>query len=525
MSISLLRRHFHVRTDSMIEAFKKLKKRAAKKCCLCAGISGGSGVLLTLGTLFLVLKSAGRPFLWYAYLAAVGVGAVIAAAIFLFAYPTTKRFAKRLDKQYALGERVQTMVEYSLETGAVVQLQREDTRRVLSTLPKIKKGFGFWAQTVLLPVLAIGVFGASLALPKNTGAGTEKPLIVIYSEEEELFDCAKAIPKMQLLIENVKLSNLEDGLKQKYLSYLGTLLALLEEGDMTNSQMVFNVRTTMNLVFDSTTERNTFNVFVSAMKGDADMKALRESLRGSRNTYKKLSGDRVSTTWDMMQDGVSDYLAEYSQWIEASTEEAKTQEAYVEFLDNHVQKLKGVLANEKVAALPATDGIKNAFVKLSGVMEAQVNGLTTEGSGIGLSGAQTSVKNAVNTFKGSDESGAVTELSKQAHCFMMKEYVMENLQAIFGVLPPQEEQGDRESDEPQAGGNTTGSGELKYPGNGEVLDVDSVTYKHYAELLDSVYISKYTQWIDKELYPDNPELSKELKDYIEAYFAGLKVTK
>ncbi len=509
----------------MVESFKQLKKRAAKRCCLYAGLSGGSGALLTFGALFLVLKLAGRAFPWYGYLAAVGVGVLVAIAIFLFAFPTTKRFAKRLDKRYALDEKVQTMVEYSSKAGAVVQLQREDTERVLSTLPKPKKGFAFWAQAVILPVLAISVFGVALAIPKDVGAGTEKPPLVIYGEEEELFDCAAAIPKMKLLIENVNASNLEDGLKQQYLSYLGTLLGFLEEGEMTKSQMIFNVRTTMNLVFASTTERNTFNEFVTAMKGDDEMKALRESLRGSRYTYKKLSGDRLSMTWDMMQDGVSDYLTEYSQWITSSTDETKTEQEYIDFLDGHAQKLSGVLTSEKIAALPTTDGIKNAMTKLCGVMEAQVVGLKTEGSGVGLSGAKTAVTQAVNAFKGNDENGAVNELSKQAHCFMMKEYVMENLQLIFGVAPPQEEQGDRESDEPQTENNTTGSGDLKYPGKGEILDVDSVTYKHYAELLQDVYMKKYTQWIDKELYPDNPELSQELKDYINAYFAGLKVTK
>ena len=68
----------------------------------------------------------------------IGIGSavtlVVGMAFFLIKRPTDKRVAKRLDISFGLNEKVQTMVAFRDEEGAMIEIQRNDTESILSEI-------------------------------------------------------------------------------------------------------------------------------------------------------------------------------------------------------------------------------------------------------------------------------------------------------------------------------------------------------------------------------------------------------
>ena len=57
---------------------------------------------------------------------------LVFGVLFLIMFPRRLKVAKRLDKELELNQKVQTMVEYKDKEGFMINIQREDTLRILS---------------------------------------------------------------------------------------------------------------------------------------------------------------------------------------------------------------------------------------------------------------------------------------------------------------------------------------------------------------------------------------------------------
>ena len=131
--------------------------------CIAIGVSAG---LLAVGIVLLSLKlneisiNAG-----FYVLIGVGVAALLGVPLFFLLRPDDVAVAKKIDDSYALGEKIQTMVEYSDTEGELVAIQRNDAIGRLSGL-KVK---GVSVKRVIVAAVAAAVglalFITSIAIP------------------------------------------------------------------------------------------------------------------------------------------------------------------------------------------------------------------------------------------------------------------------------------------------------------------------------------------------------------------------
>ncbi len=509
----------------MVQSFKKLKKRAAIRTVSYSVLLGCSLALILFGGLFIFFKRTEQAFPWWGYVLCGGVALLGFGLTLLIGYPTTKRFAKKLDSTYSLGERVQTMIEFAAIEGEIVELQRIDTEHALSTLPKKKKGAWQFFKVVIPPVLAAASVTASLLIPAKVTpppAPTPPPKEEVF--EAEWFDIAD----LETLIKNVDESELSEDLQRVYLTSLEDLLTLLTaETPPPKAQVLSAVSLSMELILSVTTQANSYNALYLGMKEKTELTSLAKGLKDSGWAYQAL-GDVNVFNYDTLTGKkkdlygkITEFLTTYRADLEAKLDEAvggladtEAKAAFVAYVTEYTKRLDEVFAVDGVKAVPETDelkvGVKTLKEKLFGLIAELDNGYSLEG-----------VKGLASTYikEFHGETGVTSALSEQAYTFMMKEYVLENLGKIFKVNPPKDPLTEEEESKP--GDNTSGGGgELNYPNSGLVLDPSDGKLKPYGELLSTYYnrIMKLTETEEGE----EPKISEELKGYIEAYFKALQ---
>ena len=161
-----------------------------------------------------------------------GCAVVAFAVTFLSLMPTDKRLAKRLDRDLALGEKAQTMLQHKDDTGLMIEIQREDTNaRLIELAPVFTKPKRLYMNFVA-PVLAVAILLPSILLPLKA---TEEPPAPDTSEPIiEATDWQKTA--VAELIEYVRASKLEDEAKTPVIASLEELLLYLDtdytEGDL-----------------------------------------------------------------------------------------------------------------------------------------------------------------------------------------------------------------------------------------------------------------------------------------------------
>ena len=211
-----------LRRRGMGESFKKIKSKYFKGAIIlsviigvCAGLIAVGAVMLTLKLNKIVINGG------YYALIAVGTAGIVGALFFLILRPTDKRVAKRLDRDYALGERVQTMVEFSQSFDDMAVLQRNDTSERLKGMSPKKPALKYMLLSLLIPVMACGLFlsGMMVKNPEVGGNSDIKP------EPPVEFDDWQKV-RLNTLISNVKASNMEETPKMRLPSFWKGFLRL-----------------------------------------------------------------------------------------------------------------------------------------------------------------------------------------------------------------------------------------------------------------------------------------------------------
>ena len=142
----------------MSEQFLRFKKRLMAFIIIRSVIIALS-VGLTLGGLSLMLIRLALIELAPLTPIFIGLGsaALTGAVVFLLSRRSDKSLAIELDGLFGLDERVQTMIEYSTESGEMVLLQRRDTEDVLSSiLLKSYRFKGLWIYILSILLSEIG---------------------------------------------------------------------------------------------------------------------------------------------------------------------------------------------------------------------------------------------------------------------------------------------------------------------------------------------------------------------------------
>ncbi len=509
----------------MVETFKKLKKKAQLKAWLSAILLLISVAALAIGGALIVLNLLTKEMPLYGYLCGGGAGVLVAALTLLFTYPTTKRFARRIDEEYALHERTQTMVEYAAKSGEVVDMQRSDAEQALLSLPKKRKGFGFVCRVILLPILAVATLATGVILPKNEPTVTPPPVVV--PEEDKPFESGMyQVKDMEQLIANVRSSTLAEPLKTEYLLQLEVLLEMMQDGETTNREMLAAVDGAMNIILERTTEVNTYNAYSAIIGADANATAIKPMgtvFMDAGRSYKKIEGVNLYLYSTLI--GKEEPLKEYvvtvlTTYIDEVIAAIPADEAGFEgYVSEYSAAIESVLASKQVTEFAEDEEIKARLNALKTTLDGTLLGLKNDD--YTLDGAKKEVVGGLELFvkDGGYTSGAAIAISTQAHSYMMKDYVLTALGEIFGVNPPQD--GEEEEDKDPSGEGGGGSGNMEYPNQGEILNPDNGEYVPYYELLNEYYL-RILEALEADEASDDPQIPEAVRAQIKAYFEALQ---
>lgn len=207
----------------MNKSFIRFKRKILTVCLVKSVLLGAGMGMLCFGALQLLSKfeiiALSSTF---AVPIGIAVFLLIGAVAFLVLRVSDKKVARRLDSQFELNEKVQTMLEYRNEEGTIYSLQREDAEASLAAVSKRRVRLGhLWIY-----ILAFLLGGAVLAASFHFAPAVEQPPVI----PDEPF----AISEMQMaaleeLIVYVQNSQMESPHKDNSVAALQTLLETLKD--------------------------------------------------------------------------------------------------------------------------------------------------------------------------------------------------------------------------------------------------------------------------------------------------------
>ncbi len=501
----------------MVEKFIQLKKRAARRALLYALLLGGSAATFVFGVLYATFGFLPSTCPWYGYLSACAAAFLTVGGVTLaFIYPTTKRFAKMLDEDYTLGEKVRTSIEFEGQSGAVLDLQRTQTQETLSALPKKKKSFGQVVKAFAFPVVAVAVLTTSLVLPKEE---KKQPPYKEPIFQTSLYN----VKDLQALIQNVQGSALSTEMIAVYDSVLLPLLALIQSDSPAHKDVIASVQSAMQAIMTATKEHNTYNAVVDGCTGNIELASLVKALQQSGIAYKSVEGANIysfTTLRDKQQAILDVVLTTWQAYVSELSDKLRPMEetAYVTYVTTYLEQIDAMLAIEGVTTLPTTDGVLATVRWIKAGLSKSLERIADPSLGVSFAAAKADAILALEeTYNINVEGNAVATLSEQAYTYMMKDYALQALSRIFGVNVPTDGEEILPDDGNGGSGSGGGGGNLEYPDDGVVLYPGNGQYEEYGKVLN-----EYGYYQDAmELIDANTEISEEMKQLLKEYFSNL----
>ncbi len=305
-----------VREAQVPENFNKLKKTIRRHAVIKSAVFGAALALILVGALLLAVKlgdlladaSVGAV---AGILAAAGIVAASLAGglLYLIIRPVDLAVAKRLDGEFSLGERVQTMVEYAGRESAMLTLQREDAETRLSAIgPKQIKYKRIWLS-VAAGVLSVALFLTGVLLPSaRTSAQADSPFTPSSVQRVGLTS----------LIAEVQASEMESAPKQTTVSRLEWLLEQLPEDgeEMYTSELHSLVIAVIVDVDEAVDGANSYEIVSAELlkSGNAAAKKLGESIA-------KLNAETLPSEVSGLADGLggSTEIGEFASALSSLT--------------------------------------------------------------------------------------------------------------------------------------------------------------------------------------------------------------
>ena len=241
----------------MDNGFKRFKKKIFAGTLFSAVVLGVAFGLFVGSTIALVQKLISATDV----ILCIGIGSavtfVVGMAFFLIKRPTDKRVAKRLDISFGLNEKVQTMVAFRDEEGAMIEIQRNDTESILSEIPsKRLKSRKIWRHFIM-PVLSCVVLVLAIVVPTRA---EEKPPVI----DENYTLTPWQTQALMDLIEEVNASGMDEEPKNATVESLESLLADLKIAKK-ESIMQEKVVASISNIYEVTQNHNTYDVYGTAL--------------------------------------------------------------------------------------------------------------------------------------------------------------------------------------------------------------------------------------------------------------------
>ncbi|MDE6868473.1 MAG: hypothetical protein K2J83_04950 [Clostridia bacterium] len=500
--------------------FKKIKKKFLIYSLIKSLICGVSAGLFAVGAILLALKLAGIP-IHGGYYALIGVCVACACfgIVFPFLRPNDLAVARKLDKEYGLRERVETMVAFEKDGGDMARMQREDAQLKLGNLPKKKPDFKKLWQYILIPFLAIAVFVAALVVPDRYRDGGDD----VYAITDWQLGSVKEI------IENVQDSGLDDEVKQNTVAALDGFYNALVVG-VPESAFEYLLLSTVGLIDGIITDGNTYFAICSKLITSEDYEELSftiyESVLAYQGLIKYSSYDSVRTRASTLEADI-DYLCRtYLIGGEESLlnhYKAITQE---EGLINYLKEYKDGL-NELLAGcgVDASDGLYDALSRFA------INIANTSVQFEGYTDSYFYSMLQLNAFNPLAVSLPAC-LYTQSYNYLMDEYIRERLAVVFGypsnnlptVIPelkkPADPDAPPDNDDDNNGDNSggLGDGDMKYGSDDIIYDPDK-GYVSYGDVINEYYSRLLGQIIDGSIPED---IAGILTNYFDMLMSGIE---
>lgn len=499
--------------------FEKIKKRALIAAIIKSAVIGISAGLFAVGVLLLPLKlqtihiNAG-----YYVLSGVGVALLFFAVLFFLLRPSDKKLAKTYDEEYALNERVQTMVAFRGEQGAIIEMQRRDTDEKLGNLSSAKLRISRIWQYALAAVLALAMFIAAVAVPYKT-----EP--VISEPPEEKFNLTEwQESSMNQLITDVMNSELDSVLKTNVSTSLSELLECLRE-EQPVSDMVSSVTACMEKINTAITDVNTYKtvcIELNRQKTDGFVYPIIKAIPLYRGVGVNLAAyDQVQQRAASLEQLIGTALEK--NIVNSSDSERK------KFATTLADGLGNTIVDERLKIVTALDNLDDENDLFCVALQTYSEGLGSTRELIENNYGDTNVQKQLDLTFSTFIVQLTAAVRAQSYQCLMGEFVRAKLSAIFpdaGELPylnldVEGLTSGSGSTNPDGDGNKggAGSGDTLYPSNDQVFDPDTGERKPYGGLLtDGEYYARVMEQLANGGLPE--ELGEAIRKYFDILLSG-----
>ena len=475
----------------MGKGFLKFQRYIRTETCVQSLLIGASSGILVYAALLLLIKLSLLPLTTLlALIPAIGVGLLAGGVVFLVKLPTNQRIAKRLDEQLGLAEKVQTLVEYDGQEGAVAEVQRQDTEEILlhTPLKKVRKRGSIIPPLLSLISIAllVVVMVVQVTPPDNGPPPVVDPDFNLSAWQEQ---------SLMELIEMVRASEMNDAPKGIVVQELESLLTTLRQVKKVSGMKTAVVACITN-VSRTVTDYDTYLPIANLLKASSDP------------TVKALGGAiaTLSLTTESELNGIRDNLLGQETAADTKTK-------------------MGALYLALGEALSTYD--KSNTDPLYLALTAYVAGLNTISQGMD---GTTFPTQELTDLTSTTNTNMTLALMQQHINEDIKETVVQKLMQMFGIsksdLPKDvvnnsSGQGDSgegvlpDPDEPLHGGGVA-DGDMIYNSDDLVYDPETNTYVTYGTLLNAAY-GKFLELKDQGAL--TPEEEKLIADYFNRLYS------
>ena len=494
----------------MSETFKKLKKLFVRNTLIKSAVCGVSASLFVVGVILLSIKLAALYInAGYYVLIAVVVAAAVTAAIYFIMRPTDKSVAKTLDRDYNLGEKVQTMVACMAMEGSIYTLQREDAERRLGEVKIKKPAFADIWQYVLAGVLAFALFLTSVIVPSRYISPNADPDYNMTKTQSV---------SLRQLINDVKNSGLKVNVSTPVVSSLEELYEKLEKATVVSS-MKTAVIDTVKAVDKTFANANSYLKITNALSvtenellGNFSLAVVNGVISyksdSAINTIAKAE-EKFTASETVIGEKIDEVMSAFTEQWESQTQSTRTG-----FLDGLVEGFGNALY---ASGVNETDALYTAFNNFSNSLRGVSHYIEVGGANLAILDMQ--IKTATDVF--APRSKAV--VGDQTYNCIMDEFIRTRLAEIFNLrnseLPSNS---DVSPSRPSNGGENGDNGEENNNGGGggggSNLGSDDLVYSYkYDKLVKySEVIDEYNQEMRERI--ERGEATEEMAEYIKKYF-------
>lgn len=505
----------------MTETFRQLKKKHTIVAIILSAIVGVFCALFAVGAVMLGIKlGAQRLAVYYYVLIGVGAFLISGGITFLFTRRTNKSLSKKIDSEYGLDEKVQTMIEFAGESGDIIQIQRADADEKLKNLPNPKLTFAKIWQYVLVAVIGLSMFLSGILVPSRYVA-PEPPA---GSDDYVLNEWdAKALDQ---LITDVEASDLEEGVKFTVVTALEVLKDKLPNVK-TNKAMREAVTACADAVETAIMYANTYRDVAIVLNSYEKLTSLKVALIRASTSYQSddviiNSLSSVKALQNTSEQKIRTALTAFTNTIAPLTGATK-EEIYETVAEGFLDDLNMCMnpdENEELTDRVIESGLYSVLSEYSGnlndVYDYQWLFADT-------------LTETINTANASFLSLMSRELVPEVYNHMINDMIFNRLSEIFGVVLshadwelPDISTGEEDSGDDSSGSGGIGDAESEYGSDAIVYDPnytdDNKKFVPYGNIWGGE--DGYATKLQNKITADG--VSKEVAEYIRKYIAFLE---